>query len=548
MIQKYQHIIFILFLSILILWFDFFFSSWTYVLLDYTLISTYKLKWFFEVSIFWHIHDIANMFFWYIFFSKLFFFLITFFTWFLWYKLSTLFYDIVKIKDLYKNTFTYIFILFLFINPFFYERMITQPWVFLWIILIWYWLYFLLKNIIIQKHIQNYIYSWIFFWFSFSLMNHALFMVLLIYLLYLLFFIKSKKSFLFLILSWLIFIWINLNWIIGNFFLNTGNTLNYVNTIDQANVENFTTNSMSWLGEELTSLILYWFWWEKWNHFLLPENLNKKWFIAWFLILSIIIFWFYNLVKNKTTKKIWLFLFSLWFISYILWVWVIAKWGIISQLMYDYIPFYIWLREPHKWIWLLMLIYSIFFSIWAYYIFRYISKIFPFKYINTVFLIIIFLFLNAWTPTVIWAFHWQLFMTDYPKSYFDFRKIESKKDFNQNKYLVLPWHSYMSCNWSKRVVANIMQWFMYPLNTINSDNIEVWTLYTNSLDQKSKDIELFIKTANINLLKKYDISHIIMLETCADFKRYKDILNKLEKSDLIKIDYKSKEISSYKIQ
>lgn len=546
--KKYQIYIFILFFSILIIWIDFFTKSWTYFLLDVVFSPTTVWKWFFELSIYHHLFNFFNYLFWYIFFSKIHFFLVVFFTWVLAYKLSFIFAKILDIDDKYKNFFSFTFILFLYLNPVFYERMLTQVWIFLWMILIWFWVYFLLKNIVFKEKISNYIYSWILFWFSFSVMNHALYMIILIYLFYLIFFIRNKKIFFYTILSWIIFLLINLNWIIWNIFLWKWETLSYINILDQANVENFYTNWLAPLWSALTSLQLYGFWWERYYHFFLPETVNPSWYIVWFIILWIIIFWIYRYIKSKKERNIFYFLILIWFISYILALWINAPWWFISQFLYDYMPFYLWLREPHKWIWILMLVYSVFFSIWFYYLFLELEKILKNNYTKVIILFVLFIFLNSWTPNILFGFSWQVFMTDYPKDYFEFRSEELKKEYKNNKYLLLPWHSYIACDRTKwRIIANTLDIFLNPLHTIKSDNIEVWDLYTNSTNKRSQEIEEFIENQDITLLKKNEITHIMLFKKCADYKKIEEILEKLLKETKIKKLNNTENIDLYEI-
>ncbi len=546
--KKYQIYIFITFFSILIIWIDFFTKSWTYFLLDVVFSPTTVWKWFFEVSIYRHLFNFFNYIFWYIFFSKIHFFLVVFFTWILAYKLSLIFAKILDIDDKYKNFFSYTIILFLYINPVFYERMMTQVWIFLWMILIWFWIYFLLKNIVFMEKISNYLYSWILFWFSFSVMNHALYMIILIYLFYLIFFIRNKKIFFYTTLSWILFLLININWIIWNIFLWKWETLSYVNILNQANVENFYTNWLAPLWSALTSLQLYGFWWERYYHFFLPETVNPSWYIVWFIILWIIIFWIYRYIKSKKERNIFYFLILIWFISYILALWINAPWWFISQFLYDYMPFYLWLREPHKWIWILMLVYSVFFSIWFYYLFLELEKILKNNYTKIISLFVLFIFLNSWTPNILFGFSWQVFMTDYPKDYFEFRSEELKKEYKNNKYLLLPWHSYIACDRTKwRIIANTLDIFLNPLHTIKSDNIEVWDLYTNSTNKRSQEIEEFIENQDITLLKKNDITHIVLFKKCADYKKIEEILEKLLKEAKIKKLNNTENIDLYEI-
>lgn len=540
MINKYKHLIFILFISILILWFDFFFKSGTYFLLDLIFSPIYSLKNnFFEVSIFFIINDFLNLIFWNILYSKIFYFWVVFFSWLLWYLFWIQIINWLKINEKYKNIAWFSWILFIMLNPFFYERMITQPWVYLSIIWLWYWLYFLLKNIN-----KNYLLSWLFFGLSITISPHTSFMILTVLLLYFIIFIRRIKDLLNLFYLWLIIIFININWLIWAFIVWKSNVINSISTFWQWNIDNFTSNSLNNLWVEFTNLLLYWFWWEKYWHFFLPDKLNNKWYFAWSIILIVVFFWIFKLFNKN--KKLTLYLVLLWIISFILWVWTASNiFGNITTYLYNNIPYYIWLREPQKWIWLLMIIYLIFFIIWAIYIFKYFEKIFNLKekkYGFISFLTLIFIFLNSWSPNVIFAFNKQLFITNFPEEYKDFKK---NKISEKETYLILPWHSYIACGWTKRrVIQNIMWEYFRPWNTIVSDNIEVWNLYSNSNSKQSKDIELFLKNKNINLLKKYNINNIILLDKCADFPSY----SFLEKNKNLEKIYNSTYLKSYKIK
>lgn len=544
MVKKHLHIIIILAISILICSFEFFFKSWTYFLLDsfYFPINEFRNN-FFETTIFWFLNDLFNIIFWYKLFSKIVFFFIIFFAWILWYLFS---WKIIEMFWFNKKKYKILSLsssLFLMINPFFYERMITQPLVYLSIILVWYWLYFLITNLENNK-IRNSIFAWIFFGFSITISQHTSFMILLIFLWYLIFFVRHFSDFKKLFLVGWVIIFVNLNWLIWWFFLSWSYANDTISTFTQENIDNFYTNSLWNLWVEFTNLLLYWFWGERYKYFYLPWNINSWYVTAWTIILTIIIFWWIKIfIKNK---KIFSFLFFIWISSFIFWLWTISKsFGFISEFLYNNVPFYMWLREPQKWIWILMLSYAFFFSAWIIGFFWLLEKnlnIAKHKYFVFMFTFIVFLFLNAWSPSVIFWFQKQLFISDYPTSYFDFKEKYINHDW---KSILLPWHSYMWCNYTKwRVVANVAWEFLYPMDIIVSDNIEIWSLYTNSTSQVSKDIEEFLKTHDYTLLKKHNILNIIFLSSCADYKNY----NFLEHTNFIKKIYDSTDLKFYRIE
>lgn len=542
MLKKYSHIIFITLFSSLVCWFEFFTKSWTYFLLDYVLFPINQIKnWFFETSIFWLLNDFFTIIFWYKFYSKLQFFLIVFFTWYLWYLYSKQLIENIFNKDFSKYKFIWIlWSIFFMINPFFYERMITQPWVFLAILFLWYWIYFLFKTLFEGKNI-NYLLTWIFFWLWITLSPHTIFMIFLIYLVFFIITKQNIKNYLMLIFSWVLSIILNLNWFIWWFLFWNNNTINYVWTINQANIDNFFTNSIPNLWLELTNLLLYWFWWERYNYFYSPSIANEKWYFAWFFILLIILFWLYKIFKSN--KKIFSFLIIVWFISFILWIWTKSNtFWFISQFLFDNLPYYIWLREPQKWIWVLMICYSFWFIAWSFYLYIFLQNFLKIKYFPSIFIIIVFLFLHSWSPNVIFWFQRQLFISNYPVEYFDFKNDFKNFDW---KILVFPWHSYIWCNYTKwRIVPNLSKEFFKPLVLTTSDNIEIWTLYTNSDSQTSKDIEKFLQNKDYLLLKKHEFTNILFLDKCADFKNYEF----LEKDPNLQKVYNSTNLKFYQIK
>lgn len=78
---------------------------------------------------------------------------------------------------------------------------------------------------------------------------------------------------------------------------------------------------------------------------------------------------------------------------------------------------------------------------------------------------------------------------------------------------------------------------------ITADNIEVASLYTNSVSPQSQAIEAFLENKDLGLLKDFGIQKIVMMEKCADFQNY-DFLSTL--SGLNK-SFSSATLSAYDI-
>ena len=221
-------LIFILLFFVLILWIDFFMSSWFYYNLDTVFYPIDNLSNFFSRTVFFHFWDIwmlVN----YKIFSKLFLILCLCLWAFLWYKLANyLINNFIIINN--KNIILLLqisSIIFTISNPFIYERLVTQTWVVFWIFFIWIWFIYLLE-FFEKKDDKKFYLSSLFFWLALSALPHTIFFVVIIWIISLIFFLKhfSLKN----IFVWiLIFIWINLNWLIWDFFLN--NIQNWVKNI-----------------------------------------------------------------------------------------------------------------------------------------------------------------------------------------------------------------------------------------------------------------------------------------------------------------------------
>ena len=543
-------LIFSTILIVTILGLDFFTKSGIYWSIDSIFYPIENFKNFFSQSIYWHLRDFVNIYFWYQFYAKAILFLILVVWAFLWYKISKLVFNIFEIKDnKTKEALSIISISFLLINPFIYERLTTQIWIALAIYLIWLWLVYLIECILFppskgDKGGSLYLAS-LFFWLALTIMPHTAVFVIIIAIITLAFFWK-KFEFKNIFISILIFLFVNINWLIWTFFLGENKTVNTVKTFNELNIEAFTTNKLYW-SVEFTNMLLYWFWPEKYNNRLLkPES--DWWVIAGILIFSIIVYWFIKLYKKQ--KKLSLYLLSLWIIAFILGTSISSSlFGWISELFYRYIPYYIWMREPEKLTWLLMIVYAIFFVIWIYFIFEkfeyfrkkeVFKKYFLNKYAISIYS---FLLLIIWSPNVLFWFNSWLKITDYPKEIFASKEYLKQKKLDN--VLILPWHSYTACLWTDRkVIANPIQYILRPIKSISADNIEIEKLYTNSNSKRSRKIWEFIKTHNFEILKNLKIDTIYFTDYCADYPKY----DFLKKSKNLKLKFNSRYIKIYKIK
>lgn len=432
-------------------------------------------------------------------------------------------------------------ILFVLCNPWTYERMITQPGIAMGMFCLWICLCYLLENIS-QTRKYSLLKASIAAAFGFLLFPHASVMLVLIALLFSIFYFPKIEKKYFLIAP-LVILLLNANWLIGDIFYKQDLGTTSIASFDRANIEGFVGNSLSGLGTEVTHLLLYGFWGERF-HILTPETFNHYWYIFWFLALWAILYG--NILLYKKDKKLWAFLSILTLLSYILALGIASKiFGPLNNALYEYIPGYIGMREPQKWLGITMLCYGFFFLV-ALHIFS--QKL---KYLPAWLLIaIVFTLLNTWNPMNLWAYQGQLLGMTLPWEYREARDwlLEHKK--TQWNILILPWHSYMSCDWTRgKIIASSQKQIFYPLSVIVSDNIEIATKYSNSTSPVSKDVESYLESKDISYLKKQNIDTLLFINNCAseskfgylktDTQNYKNIFQN-KHIDIYSLSYEKK--------
>ncbi len=430
-------------------------------------------------------------------------------------------------------------ILFFLCNPWTYERIITQPGIAMWVFSLGLMLAFLIQYTFqIWKHLL--LKASIAAAFSFLFFPHASIMLLVVAVLYSIFYWKQIDKKYFLIAPTLVIL-LNINWLIGSIFYGESLGTTTIQSFDRANIEGFLGNSLSGLWVELTHLLLYGFWGERY-HILTPERFNESWYIFWFIALWVILFG--NIVLFKKNRKLWGFLSLLALLSYILALGIASSlFAPLSDFLYQYVPGYIGMREPQKWLGVTMICYALFFGIS---IFSFSEK-FP-KITSWLLIFWVFTLLNTWNPMNLWAYQGQLIGITLPKEYFESRDWMLKNTDIRKEMLVLPWHSYVACDWSRgKVLATMSQDVFFPLPVIVADNLEIGTKYSNSTSPVSKDIESYLQEKDIFLLQKNNIWYIISLKNCGsalkyDFLKQESSLELIQSSpalDIYKINYDS---------
>ncbi|MBS9775218.1 hypothetical protein KGV52_00735 [Candidatus Gracilibacteria bacterium] len=452
-----------------------------------------------------------------------------------------------EIQGNYTQDLLFIFgIIFTLSTPFIYERLMSQVHiafgVFIFGLGFVYLLEFLEKDSKInsegqkKNNIKLYLSSF-FFALSVSIFPHASVFIFLIGVFTFLLFFK-KFSFTNIFISLIIFLIFNINWLLGNFFLHREERFNVVNTIstlDMANVEGFTQNSLSIIGVELTSFFGYGFWGEKYGHIYTPDNFLNLWPL-FAIIIFIIIFIGFSVLYKKD-KKLCIYFGILYIVFFILALGISSSlFSWFNTFLFKNIPYYIGMREPGKFLGMLAIINIFLFLIGFWKVLLFLKKknildIENSKYDFSVVFIVMNLIFYAYNPAMLWGFKGQLQIVNFPQEYFESKKFLEEK--NEKINLIFPWHSYVACEWGTgKISYNIYPNILDFSGTIQSDNIEIKTVYTNYNNPITKKVEKFLQTKDIKILQELGVQNIIFQDKCADYKNYR-FLEKLDGLDKV---------------
>ena len=478
-------------------------------------------------------------------FSKLFFFVTIFLSGWLGFVLAIQIANFLKVGSQHHTPLAIAGVFLLMLNPVLYERMITQPGVYLAFVLMGFGLIHLLKTISDWK-LKYYIFAGLLFGGAIGFSSHTVFMSGMFCLIYAFLYLRTKKVLLGLVFLMGMTLLPNLNWLIGGFLGNWSVVTDTLATFNQANIEGFLSHALAPFNLELTSLMLYGFWGERAGHFVFPEDVNPLWWV-FSVILFLVSIGGYRFSYKNNKKLVW-FLILVWLLSWIFATGISSsRFWALNQWMFDNIPYYIGLREPQKWVGLLLFVRAtgilLAFSKllclldelrWSK---REIQK-------KIVPLGVLVLILIANTPALIWGFYGQLVLSDYPTDYQTYKQTTLSWDLRKEKILILPRHSYLACPWTQRkIISNPLKAYLgNNPQIVSSDNIEVANLYTNSTSLQSKNIETFLQKKDLALISGF--STIIMMEYCADHQNY-DFLKNLTG---LQKDYSGWDLSTYHIK
>jgi uncharacterized membrane protein len=393
-------------------------------------------------------------------------------------------------------------------------------------------------------------------WFGMAIwmMIHAVFFVLLIMLIAYIctLYHLDKDSIKKLTISYILCGWtiilMNSFWLLGS--QQNNDSLAVLDHIDQRHIQAFVTQP--WNTHVLvSSLAGFGFWWEAQARFKsIQATKNHARIYLFGLIFGLSCIGIYALYQEKRYRLI-CFLLLLWGSSYILWVGISQDtfFAPISKWLYDTIPFYIGLREPQKWIWILMIYYAV---TGAYAIDRIQARFLDHKkLVDQIILWFLMCLPLMYTPYMLFAAIGQLTPRQYPSSRYEL-KTTMDSIAQPNQYatgydiLVLPRHMYQSFHFSHGEIAHPLSNFFDQQRTLVGDNMEMQDIYTQSSRPASKIIEASIgkwwfqyQSGDINAAKNFisdckllGLQYILLLKE-VDRKKYSDHLAMMQSQWLV---------------
>lgn len=400
---------------------------------------------------------------------------------------------------------------FFMMQPWIYERMMTQPTIAMGMVLVGWGMYWIAVAMIRpQASYRAFIFSGIAMGCALANMSHATYMIVLIYGMFCLFFARSWRDARGVFIAGSIILMANLNWMLAPLW-GVGNAATSIDAFTETNVTAFLTRATPPLSTTVSNILLYGFWGEM-KHFARPDAISPYWYLAGFGIIGISLWGIILLMRRSWKLGAGLSIIGLF--SLILGLGVATAWTRpIMEWCYAHLPLFMGYREPQKWIGLLGWVWGIGWimallwcsrSAWG-------QRFFQYGGIG-----LLVCLLALWSPGMPLGFHGQLTTMRYPPELME-AKNTLQAD-NPGKVLVLPWHSYMACSWTnKRIIANLMQIYMAPLRTTTADNIEMTTLYTNSTNPESQMIEKFLAPPHTpDAFLEAGYTHILVLNNCAN--------------------------------
>jgi len=375
---------------------------------------------------------------------------------------------------------------------------------------------------------------------------HSVFFLALFYLLFfILLFLKRqeiiilksvKKFWLALFFSLVIVLLINVNWLIALAFKNSSLNSFIRQGITAQDLIAFQTAGQKGTETFSNVLLMSGFWGKEQSRYF--DLTDAPGWQRGFILLTPLIFYgvYLSFKKHGRNEKILsaglILIFSL---AVLLAVGVKSPaTGGLAIFLYDHLPLYKGLREPQKWVAVIIPIYLFYLTLGA-------SRLKDFKLIRNnrgLAAVILAAVIIMQAPSLLWGFNNQAKSTPYPRDWYEvdsFLVNQANQSYGcSDKILFLPWHMYLSFNWVGKVIVNPASVF-FSCPVVIGTNMEFGGIYDNSQNPDSRVITAWLSSAGQGGAPKVSgaAPRYIILAKEVDWKKY-DWLNDLSYLRLIK--------------
>lgn len=193
----------------------------------------------------------------------------------------------------------------------------------------------------------------------------------------------------------------------------------------------------------------------------------------------------------------------------------------LTLFLYNYLPLYKGLREPQKWVAVIIPIYLFYLTLGTWRLSR--IKVIADNIVASGLILAAVIVMQA--PSLLWGFNRQAVPTSYPNDWNVVDKLlvnRSSQSYGcSDKILFLPWHMYMSFNWARKVIANPAPTF-FTCPVVSGTNMEWGGIYDNSRLPDGVAVASWIKKKGNNgapILTSSPIRYIILAKEL-DFTSY----------------------------
>ncbi len=191
----------------------------------------------------------------------------------------------------------------------------------------------------------------------------------------------------------------------------------------------------------------------------------------------------------------------------------------VTHFLFDNLPLYKGMREPQKWVSVIVLAYLVFLS-WG------IKEFFARTVIarnDAIMKAIIAGVIVMQAPFLLFGFAGQAKPTPYPQDWHEANEFISNESQCAGSILFLPWHNYMSFSWTNGIVANPANMF-FDCPVIQGSNMEWAGIYDNSKNATSAAVVAWLHGGKTDLLRNetFNIRYVILAKEL-DWKMYQGI-------------------------